>query len=154
MQVPRLKREGRKDHLVFCDQGNTHLPRSYHELTAVGAAAAAADQFQHLLRRHGFLMRREDGLGLLDQSERSREIQQISAEEGGEHIAPVAAPERRGCPLGVVQQQSFGQRSLGSREQQISQHVGVIDDQGRPSRLAASISAGSKLWGPGSRAEP
>ena len=65
MQGPRLIWEGRKDHLVFCDQGNTQLLRSCHELTVVGAAAAAAGQCQHLLRRHGLLMGREDCLGFL-----------------------------------------------------------------------------------------
>lgn len=62
--------------------------------------------------------------------------------------ANLTRPERRGCPVGVVIQQHLSEPCLGTGQQQIDQQIGGNNDQGRPTRLKASISAGSKMWGP------
>ena len=49
---------------------------------------------------------------------------------------------------GGAHQLAYGQSRLRARQEQIGHHVGVNNDQIRPSRLKASISSGSKLWEP------
>lgn len=140
--------EGLQDGTILRDQRHLKLMRCSHELTVVGAAAADADQMKNLLRGHRLFMRRQQTFCFVHESQCRSEIQQIPPDVLRQNIAELTAPEGWYSPLAIMPPQGFCQLCLRAGQQQVGHHVGVDNDQGRPSRLKASISSGSKMWGP------
>jgi len=135
-------RKGHQDGSVLGDKGHAQLLGSGDELTVVGTAGASAHQMQHMVCAHRFVVSSKELFRFIHQRNGLRKEKAITPQVAGDLIAKLAAPERWGCSLGVLIQKCLRQVCLGSGEQQIGQHVGVYNDQGRPSRLNASISSG------------
>lgn len=146
MQRLRHFRVGRQDGTIFRDQWHGQLLRCRHEFAVVGTAAA--DQLQHMMRSHRLFVGREHRLRFLQQTDGVRKVQRPLPEVCGEHAAKLTSPQRWACPLAILPPKQLGHFCPGARQQQVGQHIGVNDDQGRPSRMAASISSRSKLWDP------
>lgn len=69
------------------------------------------------------------------------EGQESFAQVVREHVTQLAAPQGRRNPIGVLLQESFGERRVLGRKVQVGNDVRVDHDHGRPSSMAASISA-------------
>ena len=141
-------RKSRKDGSILRDQRSIQLLCCGNELTVVGTALAGAHQLENVLRADGLVVSGKDGFCFLHQRNGSGTLQEIAPEITAEHIAKLAAPQRRRRPFAIQFSQNLSQFRLGTRKQQIGQHVGVDNNHGRPSRLNASIESGSNTWGP------
>jgi hypothetical protein len=126
-------RKGHQDGPVLGDKRHAQLLGSGDELTVVGTSGASAHRFVGSSKELFRFIHQRNGL---------RKEKAITPQVAGDDIAKLASPERWGCSLGVLIQKCLRQVCLRSGEQQIGQHVGVYNDQGRPSRLNASISSG------------